>query len=251
MEEESVAAPLAIRGLEVRLHQRDQVVHALRGVDFDVARGEIVALVGESGSGKSTLSLAVQGLLSAAARPEVEGSILVDGEELVGAPPSTLRRIRRERVRAIFQDPMTSLNPTMRVGRQLTEAALDDRPPEHWLERVGIAQPARRVSAFPHELSGGERQRVMIAMAMSGRPSLVLADEPTTATISPRATSRFTPRSAWTTWSRWWRRTSRSRTDSGSAAASSRPSPCACPPATCRAPRPALLSSASSARARP
>ncbi|MEA2167589.1 MAG: peptide/nickel transport system ATP-binding protein ddpF [Solirubrobacteraceae bacterium] len=173
--------PLSIRDLEVRLHQRDQVVHALRGVDFDVARGEIVALVGESGSGKSTLSLAVQGLLSAAARPEVTGSVLVDGTEVVGAPGSTLRRVRRERVRSIFQDPMTSLNPTMRVGHQLAEAARDDRPPEAWLERVGIAQPARRVNAFPHELSGGERQRVMIAMAMSGKPVLVLADEPTTA----------------------------------------------------------------------
>jgi peptide/nickel transport system ATP-binding protein len=175
------APPLSIRDLGVRLHQRDQVVHALRGVDFDVARGEIVALVGESGSGKSTLSLAVQGLLSAAARPEVTGSVLVDGTEIVGAPDSTLRRVRRERVRSIFQDPMTSLNPTMRVGRQLAEAARDDRPPEAWLERVGIAQPARRVNAYPHELSGGERQRVMIAMAMSGRPVLVLADEPTTA----------------------------------------------------------------------
>ena len=123
----------------------------------------------------------MQGLLSAGARPEVTGSVLVDGTEIVGAPDSTLRRVRRERVRAIFQDPMTSLNPTMRVGRQLAEAARDDRPPEAWLERVGIAQPARRVNAFPHELSGGERQRVMIAMAMSGKPVLVLADEPTTA----------------------------------------------------------------------
>ena len=175
------AAPLSIRDLEVRLHQGEHVIHALRGVDFDVARGEIVALVGESGSGKSTLSLAVQGLVSAGARPEVEGSILVDGTEIVDAPGSTLRRVRRESVRSIFQDPMTSLNPTMRVGQQLAEAARDDRPPEAWLERVGIAQPARRVHAFPHELSGGERQRVMIAMAMSGKPVLVLADEPTTA----------------------------------------------------------------------
>ena len=180
-QDDAGAPPLSIRDLGVRLHQRDQVVHALRGVDFDVARGEIVALVGESGSGKSTLSLAVQGLLSASARPEVTGSVLVDGTEIVGAPDSTLRRVRRERVRSIFQDPMTSLNPTMRVGRQLAEAARDDRPPEEWLERVGIAQPARRVSAYPHELSGGERQRVMIAMAMSGKPVLVLADEPTTA----------------------------------------------------------------------
>ncbi len=178
---EAGAPPLSIRGLAVRLHQGEHVIHALRGVDFDVARGEIVALVGESGSGKSTLSLAVQGLLSAGARPEVEGSVLVDGTEIVGAPGSTLRRVRRESVRAIFQDPMTSLNPTMRVGHQLAEAARDDRPPEAWLERVGIKQPARRVHAFPHELSGGERQRVMIAMAMSGKPVLVLADEPTTA----------------------------------------------------------------------
>ena len=180
-QDDAGAPPLSIRDLEVRLHQRDQVVHALRGVDFDVARGEIVALVGESGSGKSTLSLAVQGLLSAGARPEVEGSIRVDGTEVVKAPDSTLRRVRRELVRSIFQDPMTSLNPTMRVGRQLAEAARDDRAPAAWLERVGIKQAKSRVNAYPHELSGGERQRVMIAMAMSGKPVLVLADEPTTA----------------------------------------------------------------------
>src|ERR1700686_3541705 len=172
---------LQVRAFHVTLRRGRREVQALQGVDLDIARGEILALVGESGSGKSTLSLAIQGLLSTEAQATVTGSICVDGVELVGAPAATLRELRRHRFRPIFQDPMTSLNPTMRVERQMREASEDDQSPEWWLSRVGINDAHRRRRAFPHELSGGQRQRVMIAMAMSGRPSLVLADEPTTA----------------------------------------------------------------------
>ena len=182
-QDDAGAPPLSIRDLEVRLHQRDQVVHALRGVDFDVARGEIVALVGESGSGKSTLSLAVQGLLSAGARPEVEGSIRVDGTEVVKAPDSTLRRVRRELVRSIFQDPMTSLNPTMRVGRQVAEAAGRDDRGARGVARARSASPSRqsRVKAYPHELSGGHAPAGDDRDGDRRQAALVVADEPTTA----------------------------------------------------------------------
>jgi peptide/nickel transport system ATP-binding protein len=172
---------LAVEQLDVRFHGAGREAHALRGVDLHISRSEIVALVGESGSGKSTLGLAVQGLLPGDAEPQVSGSILLAGTEVVGAAPGVTRKLRREVVRSVFQDPMTSLNPTMRVGRQLAEASVDAKPPEEWLERVGIPGPHDRVRAFPHQLSGGQRQRVMIAMAMAARPALVVADEPTTA----------------------------------------------------------------------
>jgi peptide/nickel transport system ATP-binding protein len=172
---------LAVQQLDVRFRRAGREAHALRGVDLHISRGEVVALVGESGSGKSTLGLAVQGLLPGDAEPQVSGSILLAGTEVVGAAPGVTRKLRREVVRSVFQDPMTSLNPTMRVGRQLSEASIDAKPPEEWLERVGIPSPHERVRAFPHQLSGGQRQRVMIAMAMAARPALVVADEPTTA----------------------------------------------------------------------
>lgn len=171
---------LEIRGLNVRLHRAGEVNHALKGVDLTIGRGEIVALVGESGSGKSTLGLAVQGLLPAESQPEVDGSIEVDGAQIVGASARLLREVRGHRVGAVFQDPMSSLNPTMTIGRQLREVLGADAPVE-WLERVGIVGAASKLRAYPHELSGGQRQRVMIAMAMCRNPVLVLADEPTTA----------------------------------------------------------------------
>jgi peptide/nickel transport system ATP-binding protein len=171
---------LTVEQLDVRFCRKGREAHALRGVDLHIGRGEVVALVGESGSGKSTLGLAVQGLLPADAEPQLSGSVILVGTEVVGAAPSVTRRLRREVVRSVFQDPMTSLNPTMRVGRQLAEAS-DDLAPQEWLERVGIPSPRQAVRAFPHQLSGGQRQRVMIAMAMAPRPALVVADEPTTA----------------------------------------------------------------------
>jgi peptide/nickel transport system ATP-binding protein len=165
----------------VTLHRDGVAGHVLRGVTLDIAPGEIVALVGESGSGKSTLGLAIQGLLASDADPIVTGSILVGGVEVVGASAKTLRSLRRSKIGAVFQDPSASLDPTMRVGRQLRESIHDGTAPHVWLETVGLPDPAGSARSYPHQLSGGQRQRAMIAMAMADRPTVVLADEPTTA----------------------------------------------------------------------
>ncbi len=172
---------LDINALSVTLHRDGRPFRALDDIDLSIGTGEIVALLGESGSGKSTLSLAVMGLLSAESQPLIKGAIRVDGIDLVTAAPEVLRDCRRRKLAMIFQDPIGSLNPTMRIGRQLAEAIVDDTPPERWLERVGIPDPKARLAAYPHQLSGGQCQRVMIAMAMAKRPGLIIADEPTTA----------------------------------------------------------------------
>ena len=143
--------------------------------------GEIVGLVGESGSGKSVLGLTLLGLLPDRPRPTVTGSARVCGTDMVTASPEERRLVRREHLGAVFQDPMTSLNPTMRVGRQVEEAAGSAAEALRLLDAVGVPEAKRRLRAYPHELSGGLRQRVMIAMAVAGSPSLVVADEPTTA----------------------------------------------------------------------
>lgn len=171
---------LTIADLCVTLHRDGQPVRVLDGLNLTLAPGEIVALVGESGSGKSTLGVALQGLLPEDAAPLVSGSIRVAGTELVGATPRDLRNARRALVRAIQQDPMAGLNPTMTIGRQLAESARDVDGRE-WLARTGLDDPARIAAAYPHRLSGGQRQRVLIAMAMMARPRLLVADEPTTA----------------------------------------------------------------------
>ena len=160
----------------------DQEIRAVRGVTLEVAPGEILGLVGESGSGKSVLGLSLLGLLPVAPAPRVSGSATVCGTDMVGAGREERRLVRRRHMGAVFQDPMTSLNPTMRVGRQVAEAAADagDRVVD-LLDSVGIPDAKRRMEAYPHELSGGLRQRIMIAMAIAGSPSLVIADEPTTA----------------------------------------------------------------------
>jgi peptide/nickel transport system ATP-binding protein len=172
---------LEVQDLHVTLHREGQPIHALRGVDLKIERGEIVALVGESGSGKSTLGLAIQALLQAESDPIVTGSIRVGGVEVLGASKKTIRELRRKRLGAIFQDPMTSLNPSMRIGQQLEENISGEMQPERWLERVGIPNPEGRLRSYPHQLSGGQRQRVMIAIAMASNPDLVVADEPSTA----------------------------------------------------------------------
>ena len=154
-------------------------MHALRGVDLDVAGGEIVSIVGESGSGKTVLGLSLLGLLGPDA--QIAGSAVVEGVDMIGADAETRRRVRRRALGAVFQDPMTSLNPTMRVGRQVAESAGSGDSARRLLEAVGIRDPERRLRAYPHELSGGLRQRVMIAIALAGEPKLIVADEPTTA----------------------------------------------------------------------
>jgi len=178
----TASAPvLRVDGLDVRLTRDGETVHAVRGVDLTVERGEVVGLVGGSGSGKSILGLSVMGLLPASARPVVSGSVDLAGTDMIGAPDAARRAARRQHVGAVFQDPMTSLDPTMTIGRQLGEVTRDRAHALSLLEDVGIPRAADRLKAYPHQLSGGLRQRVMIALAVARRPSLILADEPTTA----------------------------------------------------------------------
>ncbi len=176
------AAPVAeVEDLHLTFQRRGAAVRALRGVSLDIRPGEILGLVGESGSGKSVLGLSLLGLLPSEPAPEVTGRVSVCGVDVLAAPDEARRDLRRRHLGAIFQDPMTSLNPTMRVGRQIAEAIGTEAEALRLLDAVGVPDPKRRLKAYPHELSGGLRQRVMIAMAVAGEPSLVIADEPTTA----------------------------------------------------------------------
>jgi peptide/nickel transport system ATP-binding protein len=178
-------APLvALRGLAVAFDGQP----ALRGIDFAIAPGEAVGMVGESGCGKSVTWLAALGLLPAKA--QIGGSVRLGEEEILGAPPAMLERVRGGRIAMIFQDPASSLNPVHRIGRQVTEALALHRgitggaaraEAKRLLDQVGIPDAARRLNGYPHELSGGQNQRVMIAIALAGRPELLVADEPTTA----------------------------------------------------------------------
>ncbi|MCW2939458.1 MAG: peptide transporter ATP-binding protein [Actinomycetia bacterium] len=181
MRDDPVTTPVAlIEDLAVTFRRGGRDIHALRGVSLDIRPAEILGLVGESGSGKSVLGMSLLGLLPGT--PQTRGRVLVHGEDMLVAPPAVRRRLRHEHLGAVFQDPMTSLNPTMRVGAQVAEAADGSgAEAERLLKAVGIPEAGRRMSAYPHELSGGLRQRVMIAMAIAGKPSLVIADEPTTA----------------------------------------------------------------------
>ncbi len=175
-------APRArVADLEVTFQRRGVPLRALRGVSLDVNAGEILALVGESGSGKSVLGLAMLGLLGGHPAPAVTGQAEICGTDMVTASPEQRRAVRKAHLGAVFQDPMSSLNPTMRVGRQVIESAGSASEAVRLLDLVGVPEPARRMRAYPHELSGGLRQRVMLAMAVAGHPDLVIADEPTTA----------------------------------------------------------------------
>jgi microcin C transport system ATP-binding protein len=179
---------LSVEDLHVSFSQDGRVVRAVRGVSFDVARGETVALVGESGSGKSVTALSTVSLLPDSA--QVRGSVRYKGEEMVGASEKDLRRVRGNDVSFIFQEPMTSLNPlhpiekqigeSLRVHQGLEGAAARERTLD-LLHKVGIPEAESRLRAYPHQLSGGQRQRVMIAMALANGPDLLVADEPTTA----------------------------------------------------------------------
>jgi oligopeptide/dipeptide ABC transporter ATP-binding protein len=179
---------LELRGLGVDFAVSGGTVHAVRGIDLTVERGEVVGIVGESGSGKSATMLALLGLLAPNAR--VHGSARFDGSEIIGASEPQLRALRGGRIGMIFQDPMTSLNPVLTVGHQIAESiethqSLSRKQVEarvrELLDLVAIPNAAERVKSYPHEMSGGMRQRVMIAIAMANSPELIIADEPTTA----------------------------------------------------------------------
>jgi len=186
----AVAPLLSVEDLRVTFRTEEGEVHAVDGVSFTVDPGEVVAIVGESGSGKSVTSMTLMGL-TRSPNASFSGTAQFEGTELVRASGDQLRRIRGRRIAMIFQDPMSSLDPVHRIGRQIAEqilvhdkeiskAAAMDRAVE-LMERVGIPRARDRARSYPHEFSGGMRQRVMIAMALSCSPSLLIADEPTTA----------------------------------------------------------------------
>ncbi|MGO2110942.1 MAG: dipeptide ABC transporter ATP-binding protein [Pseudoclavibacter sp.] len=190
MSPENQATPLlAVDDLRVRFVGRDETVTAVESVSFEVGEREILAVVGESGSGKTVTSMSVMGLL--ADNATVEGSIRLEGKELTGLTEKQRRNIRGVDVAMVFQDALAALNPAMRVGAQIVEAIrVHDRSrgrralhaeAVELLRKVGIPDPERRALQYPHEFSGGMRQRAMIAMALSNRPRLLIADEPTTA----------------------------------------------------------------------
>ncbi|MEU7781649.1 ABC transporter ATP-binding protein [Micromonospora parva] len=182
------APVLEIRDLSVSFPTETGTVSAVDGVSLDLALGEIVGMVGESGCGKSVTAMSIAGLLPGSAR--VTGSVRLDGTQLIGAREAALRRVRGREIAYIFQEPMTSLNPVLTVGRQIGEVlqvhermsrrASRARAVE-LLTLVGIPSAAQRVDTYPHQLSGGMRQRVMIAMAVACGPKVLVADEPTTA----------------------------------------------------------------------
>jgi peptide/nickel transport system ATP-binding protein len=186
----AVTPVLEVEELAVTFQRRgEQATRAVDGVSFAVATGETIGLVGESGCGKSVTSLAIMGLLPDRG-VQVSGSVRLDGQELLGANDRTLRALRGASMGMVFQDPLSSLNPTVPIGTQVTEVLLEHRDmtknqateeAANLLDRVGIPDPVRRLKEYPHQLSGGMRQRALIAMALACSPRLLIADEPTTA----------------------------------------------------------------------
>jgi peptide/nickel transport system ATP-binding protein len=182
-------ALLSVRDLRVEFVTRRGRLVALDGLSFDIAPGEVLGVVGESGAGKSLTGLAIIGLLDPPCHI-VGGEIRIQGERIDNLPPAKMRELRGRRIGMIFQDPLTSLNPLMRVGDQLTETILAHMSLTRaqareraigWLAEVGIPSAANRIDGYPHEFSGGMRQRVVIALALCAEPALIIADEPTTA----------------------------------------------------------------------
>jgi oligopeptide/dipeptide ABC transporter ATP-binding protein len=185
-----VAPLLDVRHLSTQFTTRGGVVRAVDDVSWDVREGETVALVGESGCGKSVSALSIMRLVAAPAGRITAGEVWFKGRDLLRLSEEEMRRLRGREIAMVFQEPMTSLNPVLSVGRQLTEGIethLGADPTrararaEELLQMVGIPDPARRLGQYPHQFSGGMRQRMMIAMALACEPALVLADEPTTA----------------------------------------------------------------------
>lgn len=184
-----MAPVLDVRNLRIEFPQRRQTLCAIDDVSFTIGKGEILGVVGESGAGKSLTGAAVIGLLQPPGRI-ASGEILLDGEPIQNLPPSAMRRIRGRRIGAIFQDPLTSLNPLITIGDHLVDTIRTHLPVSsgeareralRLLREVGIPAPDVRIDQYPHQLSGGMRQRVVIALALCAEPALVIADEPTTA----------------------------------------------------------------------
>lgn len=181
---------LSIENVTVELATGERTFDAVSDLSFSVARNEVLALVGESGSGKSMTAMAIMRLLPEPVADIVSGRIMFDGVDLASASEATLRTVRGNRIGLIFQEPMTSLNPSLRVGPQVAEvlrlhrgldAAAARRRVEELFEQVRIPDPKRRYDDYPHQMSGGMRQRVVIALALACNPDLLIADEPTTA----------------------------------------------------------------------
>ena len=181
-------AYLSVRDLVVEYTSDGQVVHAVNGVSFDLAKGRTLGLVGETGAGKTTIAKSIMRILPDRAAHIRGGEIRVEGRDLLKLPEEEMRSIRGSTISMVFQDPMTALNPTMRVGEQISEVvshhnsftkAQSDKRAEEMLEMVGI--PKERFMEYPHQFSGGMKQRVVIAIALACNPNILLADEPTTA----------------------------------------------------------------------
>jgi oligopeptide transport system ATP-binding protein len=185
-----VTPVLEVRDLVTRFYTEDGVVHAVNGISYRLGPGEALALVGESGSGKTVSALSVMGLLPEPPASVEAGEAILGGRDLLGLSPREWKRVRGREIAMVFQDPMTSLNPVLTVGYQITEGirrhmglsrGKAEARAEELLGWVGIPNPGDRLSGYPHQLSGGQRQRVMIAMALACSPSVLIADEPTTA----------------------------------------------------------------------
>ncbi len=181
---------MSVRDFSVYLHAPAVTVRPVREVSYDVMAGEVLAIVGESGSGKTIMNLSPLGLLPTGVIPDLSGSVEFDGVNLIGLDPGEMQRIRGGQIGVIFQDPLSALNPMRRIGAQITEVSeqhlgltprgAEDRAID-LLKLVGIPEPKAKLKQYPHELSGGMRQRVMIAIAISAEPKLIIADEPTSA----------------------------------------------------------------------